>query len=47
MMDAIVIGAGIIGSSIAWRLAQRGLRVMLLGVGVKVVMIWMGDMKVN
>src|SRR5207249_10966560 len=33
MMDVIVIGAGIIGSSIAWRLAQRGLRVMLLDAG--------------
>jgi glycine oxidase len=33
MMDVIVIGAGIIGSSIAWRAAQRGLRVMLLDAG--------------
>ena len=32
-MDAIVIGAGIIGSSIAWRLAQRGLKVALLDAG--------------
>jgi len=32
-MDVIVIGAGIIGSSIAWRLAQRGLRVTLLDAG--------------
>src|SRR5260221_207838 len=33
IMDVIVIGAGIIGSSIAWRLAQRGLRVTLLDAG--------------
>ena len=32
-MDVIVIGAGIIGSSIAWRLAQRGLSVTLLDAG--------------
>src|SRR3954449_5309837 len=32
-MDVIVIGAGIIGSSIAWRLAQRGCRVTLLDAG--------------
>jgi len=32
-MDVIVIGAGIIGSSIAWRLAQQGLRVTLLDAG--------------
>jgi glycine oxidase len=32
-MDAIVIGAGIIGSSIAWRLAQGGVRVTLLDAG--------------
>src|SRR5438105_13045412 len=32
-MDAIIIGAGIIGSSIAWRLAQRGVRVTLLDAG--------------
>jgi glycine oxidase len=32
-VDAIVVGAGIIGSSIAWRLAQRGLRVTLLDAG--------------
>src|SRR5882762_2974698 len=32
-MDVIVIGAGIIGLSIAWRLAQRGLRVPLLDAG--------------
>lgn len=31
--DAIVAGAGIIGSSIAWRLAQAGLRVALLEAG--------------
>jgi glycine oxidase len=28
--DAIVIGAGIIGASIGWRLAQQGLRVLLI-----------------
>jgi glycine oxidase len=33
MMDAIVIGAGIIGSSIAWRLAQKGLCVALFDAG--------------
>src|SRR5437667_1712272 len=32
-MDVIVIGAGIIGLSIAWRLVQRGLRVTLLDAG--------------
>src|SRR5215475_11023567 len=32
-MDVIVIGAGIIGSSIAWRLAQKGLKVALLDAG--------------
>src|SRR5215471_10410336 len=32
-MDAIVIGAGIIGSSIAWRLAQGGARVTLIDGG--------------
>ncbi len=32
-MDAVVIGAGIIGSSIAWRLAQRGLSITLLDAG--------------
>src|SRR5271169_6332181 len=31
--DVIVAGAGIIGSSIAWRLAQGGLRVALLDAG--------------
>ena len=31
--DAIVAGAGIIGSSIAWRLAQKGIRVLLLDAG--------------
>ncbi|MBI1787393.1 MAG: glycine oxidase ThiO [Acidobacteria bacterium] len=33
MSDAIVIGAGIIGSTIAWRLAQAGLSVTLLDAG--------------
>lgn len=32
--DVAVIGAGIIGGSIAWRLAQRGLSVLLLDAGV-------------
>ena len=31
--DAIIVGAGIIGSSIAWRLAQDGLSVVLLDAG--------------
>ncbi len=31
--DAIIIGAGIIGSSIAWKLARAGMRVMLLDAG--------------
>lgn len=31
--DVAVIGAGIIGGSISWRLAQRGLRVLLLDSG--------------
>jgi glycine oxidase len=30
---AIVIGAGVIGASIAWRLAQRGLQVTLVDAG--------------
>ncbi len=34
MHDAIVAGAGVIGSTIAWRLAQSGLRVALLDAGV-------------
>lgn len=32
-MDAVVVGAGIIGASIAWRLAQAGLRVTLFDAG--------------
>jgi len=28
--DAIIVGAGVIGASIAWRLSQSGLRVLLL-----------------
>jgi glycine oxidase len=31
--DVVVVGAGLIGSSIAWRLAQRGKRVVLLDKG--------------
>jgi glycine oxidase len=31
--DAIVIGAGIIGASIAWKLARAGLRVSILDAG--------------
>src|SRR4051812_43018173 len=31
--DVIVVGAGIIGASIAWRLAQHGLRVQLRDAG--------------
>lgn len=31
--DVIIAGAGIIGTSIAWRLAQRGIRVLLLDAG--------------
>jgi len=31
--DAIVIGAGIVGASIAWRLAQKGLQVVLVDAG--------------
>src|SRR4051794_6970659 len=31
--DVIIVGAGIIGSSIAWRLAQAGLRVQLQDAG--------------
>jgi glycine oxidase len=31
--DVIVTGAGIIGASIAWRLAQRGLRIVLVDAG--------------
>jgi glycine oxidase len=33
LFDVIIAGAGIIGSSIAWRLAQGGLRVALLDAG--------------
>ena len=32
--DVVIIGAGIIGGSIAWRLAQSGLRVMMVDAGV-------------
>ena len=32
-MDAIIVGAGIIGSSIAWRLAKRGVKVTLIDKG--------------
>lgn len=32
-MDVVVVGAGIIGGAIAWRLAQAGLRVALLDAG--------------
>jgi glycine oxidase len=31
--DSVIVGAGIIGSAIAWRLAQAGLRVTLLDAG--------------
>jgi len=31
--DVVVVGAGIIGASISWRLAQRGMRVTLLDAG--------------
>jgi glycine oxidase len=33
VVDAIVVGAGIIGSSIAWRVAQAGLSVILVDAG--------------
>lgn len=33
IVDAVVVGAGIIGSSIAWSLAESGLRVTLLDAG--------------
>ena len=32
-VDSVVVGAGLIGSSIAWRLAQAGQRVILLDRG--------------
>jgi glycine/D-amino acid oxidase-like deaminating enzyme len=33
-MDAIIVGGGIVGGAIAWRLAQAGAAVTLLDAGV-------------